>query len=444
MADVNTTRGEHFPRRIDDSIRRLVVHRETNFVNYSTQLTDFAYAVRSRLYADRPIWSAPAKVATPIDYPYGSVFNLEFSPLEDIAVAVCEQRAIQIFEPRTSSRLHVVPHAHEDGVNCVSFLDSFTFATCSDDRTIRLWDWRRLTTPMHVLCGHQNWVKNIEYDQTSGLLFSIAFYDGVRCWNLNSLDQYSQPDTDNLVLPIHNSVRMRLSKSKMFVSTRTNKCLVIDDFDASTLAKISPLVPPLLEGTLDEKLSQTLQSRTSNRPTVHIMSGLEQASSFRAVMSLSMHPTGEFIALRHMDVKNDVLQFELTSIYDLRETSYSPVHNATKTRHNYLKYIDEDSVQEALDYIKEISFSRDGRLLASPSGNGARLLALDRACTPVERYCDSRFHSEERAARCPYFEVVALCKGHNAPVLTCKFAQKDLLLATGCLEGRVLFHKPQL
>ena len=430
---------------------QLVKNRQLNFWNYASEPQEFSQIVHTKLYGNfRDGSGTVGGLKHSGDNPYGSVFNLEFSPTEDIAVAVCSNRAIVTYDPRCTSRVRTVPYAHEDCVNCITFLDSFTFATCSDDKTIKLWDLRNLSRSTAILKGHSSWVKNIEFDRNSGILFSIAFFDGVRSWDLNKLDRYANGDAENMVLSLPDPVRMRISPdgTKMFVSLRKNICLVIDKLDSCNLQEINTSVQNLLAVPKEQRLYQELKQRETNRPSVHVMSGLRSRAglSFRAVMSVAFHPSGDFVGLRHLDVKNERLQHELTTLYDVRSEGreYTPRCEIEGCQENYLKYIDESSPSEALDYIKEICFTRDGRILASPHAGGVRLLAVDSLCTPMDLFYDHRFHSHEKFLGISDFEEVKICTGHQSPVLTCKFANNDLLLGTGCLQGNVMFHKPQI
>ena len=59
-----------------------------------------------------------------------------------ILAAACEHKSVLLFDPLTRRRVSSIERAHEDCVNCVRFFDSRTFATCSDDCTVALWDSR--------------------------------------------------------------------------------------------------------------------------------------------------------------------------------------------------------------------------------------------------------------------------------------------------------------
>lgn len=386
---------------------------------------------------------------------YGAVFNIEFSPVDDIALTVCSNRAIVSYDPRLSTcskPLHIVRNAHDDGVNCLTFLDAFSVATCSDDKTIRIWDLRNFRHSVAVLQGHENWVKNVEYDRRSGNLFSIAFHDGVRLWDINKLSEYTTEKCENLVFKMADPVRMRLSPdgSKMFVSGRNNICLVVDSLDGNSIDNVSDDIESLLHRPgrpLDRRLVERLTGLKSNRPSMHIMSGLQRRDSCRSVMSAVIFPSGDFVGLRHIDVKGSHFHAENLTIYDLRElpeTGYRPVYNARQCQERYLMYIDEDSPEESLEFIKEISLSMDGRILASPYGTGVRLLAVEPKAVPVETFFDDRYHSPFKAMCSQDLEVLQSIDGHKRAVLTCKFANNDLLLGTGCMDGHVVFHKPRL
>lgn len=406
---------------------------------------------------------------------HGSVYNIQFSPTDSIMLTACSNKAIVGYDPRIPPHKPVrsVHNAHLDGTNCITFISDTSFASCSDDKTIRLWDLRSLASSTCVLTGHTNWVKNIEYDPKTDKLFSVAFQDGVREWSLGQLKSEGHEDSDNYVFKLSDPVRMRIAPdgSRMFVSLRQNTCFVIDRFDGNTISQRRKEVEALVshnnssggsssdnggyggDGTLKPDLLTRVCSLKTNRPRVLAMSGLRNSHrSFRTVMSATFHPCGELMALRHVDVKNQRLDQELSTLYDLRvsDSDFQPCSPIDKSAKNYLKYIDEYSPDPSLDYIKECCFSPDGRVLASPHEYGARLLAVDTRCTPPDLYFDRRYFCGGRGGgdMAPYdcydLEVACSVTGHGEPVLACGFARHDMILGTGCMDGQVLFHKPQL
>ncbi len=97
-----------------------------------------------------------------------AVFNLEFSPDGKMLLCACENKSILSLDPHSHKKINMIQDAHDDCVNCIRFIDSRTFAACSDDKTISLWDVRKLTSVFNSLKGHSSWVKSIEYNQSSG------------------------------------------------------------------------------------------------------------------------------------------------------------------------------------------------------------------------------------------------------------------------------------
>ena len=109
----------------------------------------------------------------------GGIFNLEFNSDGKILAAACEKKNILIFDPLRREVVHSIDSAHTDCVNCIRwvmlscsplvviatfyvsivlksknnylvlhsfcrFLDTRTFASCSDDTSVVLWDVRNL------------------------------------------------------------------------------------------------------------------------------------------------------------------------------------------------------------------------------------------------------------------------------------------------------------
>ena len=290
-------------------------------------------------------------------------------------------------------------------------------------------------------------MKNIEYDEKNNLLFSIAFYDGVRKWDLNQLDYYNEHDEpDNMLFQLEDPVRMRLSSAgaKMFISIRQNVVLVIDKFDGSTVEDVAPYVHEVLTKRRTKPLYDILKQRRVNRLAAHTMTALRNKGSYRAVMSAAIDPSGNLVALRHVDIRVDHPRVELTTLYDL-SYKYAPFWSYEKTMSNYQRYVNETLKDDpALDYIKEINFSRDSRVIASPFKCGARLLAIDYRYTPVDFYMDRRYDMRDKSLHSLDFDKVHTVVGHSSPVLTCQFAHRDFMFATGCMGGHVVFHKPQI
>lgn len=64
------------------------------------------------------------------------------------------------------------------------FIDNRLFATCSDDRTVKLWDLRNMEKEIQTLTGHTNWVKNIEC--IDGKLLTSGFDGNIIMWDYHT------------------------------------------------------------------------------------------------------------------------------------------------------------------------------------------------------------------------------------------------------------------
>lgn len=86
--------------------------------------------------------------------------------------------------------------------------------------------------------------------------------------------------------------------------------------------------------------------------------------------------------------------------------------------------------------IKEECFSSDGRLICSPYGLGLRLLSFSEDCLELPKalaYHNDTHHLTELK----YF------KCHSDIVVSTRFSPIQPLLASGCLQGRVVWHQPK-
>ena len=115
------------------------------------------------------------------------------------------------------------------------FLDRHSFATCSDDCAVNLWDLRNLSTRVRQLVGHTKWVKNIEFEESRHSLLTSGFDGSVFRWDL---DEYPQGETPKKVLAFQGLMRMKLAPQtdKMVLSTMNGYIIVVHDLDLDTVA----------------------------------------------------------------------------------------------------------------------------------------------------------------------------------------------------------------
>lgn len=86
--------------------------------------------------------------------------------------------------------------------------------------------------------------------------------------------------------------------------------------------------------------------------------------------------------------------------------------------------------------IKEECFSSDGRLICSPYDKGFRLLAFSQDCLELPKALAYQTESN-KLYELKYF------KCHSEIVVSTRFSPIQPLLASGCLQGRVVWHQPR-
>ncbi|KAI1297397.1 DDB1- and CUL4-associated factor 10 -like protein [Halotydeus destructor] len=122
-------------------------------------------------------------------------------------------------------------------------------------------------------------------------------------------------------------------------------------------------------------------------------------------------------------------------------TSYRPISAASAPVTRIYKnvprlshYTPETNVGQG--YIKELCFSADGRLVCSPQDHGYRILAFNDSCSELSDLTS-------RATPSTLHEVRQI-QPHSNYVVTTKFSPTHATIASGCLNGRVVFSQPVL
>uniref|UniRef100_A0A8C5M0J9 DDB1- and CUL4-associated factor 10 n=1 Tax=Leptobrachium leishanense TaxID=445787 RepID=A0A8C5M0J9_9ANUR len=391
---------------------------------------------------------------------HGAVFNLEYSPDGSVLTVACEQTEVLLFDPVSSKHIKTLTEAHEDCVNNIRFLDNRLFATCSDDTTIALWDLRKLNTKVCTLHGHTSWVKNIEYDTNTRLLVTSGFDGNVIIWDTNRCTEDGCPHKKFFHTRFLMRMRLTPDCSKMLISTSSGYLLILHDLDLTKSLEVGSY--PILRArrtasTSDVTSSPTTESRTAapHYPLNDLSSLFEKHTSRSSqrdgasprnslevltpevpgerdrgncITSLQLHPKGWATLLRCSSNTDDQ---EWTCVYEFQEGApVRPVSPRCSLRLTH--YIEEANVGRG--YIKELCFSPDGRMIASPHGYGIRLLGFDSQCNELVD-CLPKEAGTLQEIRSLY--------SHRDVVLTTKFSPTHCQIASGCLSGRVSLYQPK-
>lgn len=106
--------------------------------------------------------------------------------------------------------------------------------------------------------------------------------------------------------------------------------------------------------------------------------------------------------------------------------------NQTRLTH----YIQESNTGQG--FIKEVSFSPDGRVICSPYGKAVRLLSFDASCSDLSQ------NPPQSTEPSLLHEIGELPNQHDNFVLSSAFSPHGMYLVTGCLGGKIVWHQPVL
>ena len=290
---------------------------------------------------------------------HGGVFNLSFSPNGSVVVAATERRSLLLFDPFSHKLIRSVEGAHKDSVNYVKFLDDRLFATCSDDFCVAIWDLRNTRTKLKSLRGHSYWVKNIEYDNSNGLLLTSSYDGCVNVWDINNTrGQRSRLSSENgpsvpfnanydfplaslaseretsqteiidrceRVLYLSCIMRMRLTPdaSKMVVCTSEGYIMIVHDLDLDSLSTDLSGFQSDLYRLMQKGHSCGLDFGswynklfTAKRNRVELISDFPTENDAHSITSLDVHPYNWCILSRNISRDE---QSEWTCVHDIQD-----------------------------------------------------------------------------------------------------------------------------
>ncbi|KAL4149567.1 hypothetical protein QTP88_003494 [Uroleucon formosanum] len=315
-----------------DGLQNVKRRRSTNFRDTYLRNREYGfrpkYGDQSRLHCEMytsiyPIAKWEYDVSNnDITNPAG-IFNLEFSPDGKILAAACEKKSIMLFDPVTQKYITSIKKAHNDCVNCIKFLDSRMFATCSDDTTIALWDVRNLKDNIRVLRGHCNWVKSIEYSAKDNLLVSSGFDGQIYTWDINSYSEEGRVP-NNSVCHINGLMRIKLlpDSSKLIVCTTSGFILLINNLDLETLGTdIQGFKPNMyrlmqLSKTTIPNAAAHTHMFTRKRNRVEFIVDFPRNDDAEIISSIQVHPQGWNVLSRNVTTDE---QSEWTCVHDIQD-----------------------------------------------------------------------------------------------------------------------------
>ncbi|OQU94801.1 WD domain-containing protein [Cladophialophora immunda] len=133
---------------------------------------------------------------------HSSIVNdVQFHPiLPNLLGTVSDDITMQLLDlrqPNTERAAAKCERQHRDAVNALAFNLSIEtlVATGSADKTIAIWDLRKLTDKLHVLEGHSDSVTTLEWHPFEESVLASSSYDRrIICWDLEKVGDEQAPE----------------------------------------------------------------------------------------------------------------------------------------------------------------------------------------------------------------------------------------------------------
>ncbi|XP_065176184.1 DDB1- and CUL4-associated factor 10-like [Sycon ciliatum] len=350
--------------------------------------------------------------------PVGSVFNVEFSPHGNYVVAAMADGRALVMDPLTRRLCKDIP-AHEFCTNCVCFITNESFATCSDDRAVKIWDMRWPRVPvLERLNWHREWVKSIYYDSRSHCLVSSGFDQMVRLLPLrDGAEERSQSEGHGLCIDYNggNQFLMRIALSP----DATILCVGLYD---NRLSQYQYYLDDEEPCTLQVFQDVQLKERGLDTTQCAAQDIVDWPSDVTFITSVKIFSDNQHILSRCSNLFNE----ECLCIHDLKSGKM-------------LCTIEDSAPPRGI--VKEPGISSDDRVVCSPFGSRIRLLGLGHNLPLIAERID--FHGDVPNSFSEFLDITTPYHPIRN-VLSCRFSPTQMLVAAGDEDGNIFIAQPKL
>lgn len=407
---------------------------------------------------------------TPID---GFIGDLAFSKDGRKLLAASSTGEVYMCDPNTY-KFSAQIKASDDATLKVLFTDERYFVTTATDCIIKLWDVRNTKRCISTLRGHTSIVRSLDYDEDSCKLISSSYDFNIRYWHIPSYQiEREENESDSEETALHRGVFFKCPDfalsaiswpcKKLLCVNSKGVIFAIDNLDIAHLKK--DMRYARLDDTLPLLLSWiTPNPSSTKRNSLKVIDSSDYNVSYpqysvNKIHHLAIHPSLPVALIRFSTSYKTLYSNKMkdwTSIYKLK-TKYVVPDIAS---FNAVRAFGADILEENLLFAseetryctmfeKKPSFSKCGRVLASPDKNGVRLLgfsenldmplAEDADVPPPPLASEARAWGHEPSK----LHTITTIPRETDTVMCTKFSEVGLQLAVGETRGRISFHQPR-
>ncbi len=425
----------------------------------------------------------------------GFVSDMDYSRDGRSLVASSSNGSIYLFEPNCGKLRHRIENAHDDAVSRVKFVSDTLFVSGSADCTVALWDVRKTVKAVNVLRGHSKPIRSLHYDSGSDMIVSSGQDGEVRYWHLPFFKAAAEAPPAGTPAPVRlpgalphtregnsseyqgklftcqNFARLCMNDETLIFTNSQGTIFIIDNLDVRHLAQ------DLKNMRFDDSIRIQLgwfspNASPEKRNRVRVVEYEEYVpvpgSIISNVMFVGLHPNLPTMLLRLTTSVRNYLRQQVqdwTCICNMKQQLCQDTLKYWHTMSSYGSNILEETLlfgSEETRFAsfrdKQPSFSKCGRVIASPDKQGIRLLAFSHdldTCDNVQLKTKHRaglsgsvlsmFQNPEFWPSGPT-ELVTVGKLDRSTnsTLCCKFSPIDMLLAVGDANSCVSFYQPVL
>lgn len=350
---------------------------EVKWVSFSPDGQQLASASRDGTVR---LWSVKGKEIAIFNGEATSVLSVDFSPDGQLIASSDEQGVIKLWN--RDGQLILKIQAHEEEIRSISFSpDSQFFASASADRTAKL--WKRDGTLYQTLSGHEAAVNSISYSSDSQFIVTGSTDTTIKIWTYNGTLVSTMRGHNNIV----NQVDF-LPRSEILISASVDGSIRL--WDRSNLPSVFKPDKTIHNGIFSSH-GQFIVSVSSDNsailwhsypPSLQLMFKAHQDT----VNNISVSPNGQLIVTASDDKTVKLWNSQGEVLKTLQHdspvwtVSISPNGQliATATDDRKIKLWDRSgrlrqTIAGHTDPINELSFSPDGRTIASVSNNAIKI-----------------------------------------------------------------------